>query len=295
MLWVGLPVVMLLGMVTLIVLAAQGGSFQVTDSRGLIADAQRDTLFLATAIMAIIVVPVFLLTALISVRYRERNKSATYKPTWASSRKLELLWWGGPVLIVTVLSVIAWQTTHSLDPYRPITSTQPPLKVQVVALQWKWLFLYPEHDIASVNELVMPVGRPVEFSITSDAPMNSFWIPRLGGQIYAMPGMNATLHLQADEAGTYRGVSANLSGEGFADMDFSVRAHATTGFNEWLDAPAAQVELTNDTYERLRLPSKETGVSRFTMNSDSLYDEIIARYEHTHAAQPSTDTHEDHH
>ncbi|MEO5499764.1 MAG: cytochrome ubiquinol oxidase subunit II, partial [Candidatus Saccharimonadales bacterium] len=143
-LWVGVPILALLGIVALMVFAAQGASMPVIDTRGVVADRQRDTLYLAVGIMAIIIIPVFILTLWISVRYRETNKKATYAPNWASNKWLETIWWGVPVMIVAALSVITWQTSHSLDPYKPLVSDKPAINVQVVSLQWKWLFIYPD-------------------------------------------------------------------------------------------------------------------------------------------------------
>ena len=279
-----LPLALLAMMVGLIVVASQGASMPLIDTKGVIADSQRDTLYLAVAIMSVIVVPVFLLTFFVAIKYRESNKKAVYKPEWASSKLLETIWWGVPLVIVAVLSVVVWKTSHSLDPYRAIESNKPAMQVQVVALQWKWLFIYPGKNAASVNELVMPVGRPVTFTITSDAPMNSFWIPQLGGQIYAMSGMSTTLNLQADSPGMYRGVSANLSGEGHSEMDFKVKAVSDAELDRWLArASKSDSELSQTVYEQLRLPSRRNETQLYSMTApNNLYDSIITRYSGGH-------------
>mgnify|MGYP000902692381 CR=1 FL=1 len=277
-LWVVVPVITLLGVIALMVIAAQGGTMQMIDTKGIVGDQQRDLLFLAVAIMLIVIIPVFFLAFFIPLRYREGNKKATYKPEWGSSKRLELIWWGVPVLIVGVLSFITWQTSHSLDPYRPLVSDKKQLEVQVIALQWRWLFLYPEQQVASIDELVIPVDRPVEFTITSDAPMNSFWIPQLGGQIYAMSGMSTKLHLIADETGDYRGTSANLSGEGHADMNFLAKARSVSEFNAWVKSAKQSTPLTSSLYEELRKPTRDPATSTYVLYDTTLYDSVINRY-----------------
>ena len=290
-LWVGVPILALLCVVAMMIFAAQGVSMPVIDTRGEIADKQRDTLYLAVGVMSIIIIPVFILTLWISVRYRETNKKARYTPNWATNKWLESVWWGVPILIVGVLSVITWQTSHSLDPYKPLVSDKQAINIQVVSLQWKWLFIYPDYDVASVGEFAMPVDTPVAFKITSDAPMNSFWIPQLGGQIYAMSGMSTSLHLNARETGDYRGSSANLSGEGHADMTFVVKARTNDEFTQWVETTRKNgQDLDSEMYDQLREPSRNNGVSFYRLANESLYDEIISRYDsHGHG---STSKHE---
>jgi cytochrome o ubiquinol oxidase subunit 2 len=270
----------------LIIWASTKATPQVLETQGTIATAERDTLYLVTLIMLIVVIPVFVLAFFIAFRYRESNKKAKYMPEWADNKKLEFIWWGIPIAIITVLSVLAYQTSHKLDPYRPLDSSKPPVQVQVVALQWKWLFIYPESNVASVDEFAMPVNTPVEFSITSDAPMNSFWIPQLGGQIYAMTGMSTKLHLSADKQGDYRGVSANISGEGHAQMTFTAKAMSDAGYQAWLkQAGTSQNTLDARTYEDLRLPSLNNKVSHYRLGDNTLYDQVIARYSGGHTME----------
>ena len=178
----------------------------------------------AALLSLVVVIPVFAMTIYIVWRYRESNQKAKYSPDWDHNSKVETIWWLIPTLLIVVLSVVTWNSSHSLDPFKPIKSSVKPLRVQVIALQWKWLFIYPEQGVASTNILELPVDRPINFEVTADAPMNSFWIPQLGGQIYAMAGMSTQLHLMASEAGTYAGASANLSGKGFAKMKFDTKA-----------------------------------------------------------------------
>ena len=277
------PVAALLGVFVMMFVASQGVSMPVVDTRGEIADAQRDLLYFSVLVMSIVIIPVFILVFFISWRYRESNKKATYRPAWASSRLLEAVWWGVPILIITVLSIVTWQTSHSLDPYRELQSDKPPVRVQVVALQWKWLFIYPDENVASVGEFALPVGTPVNFTITSDAPMNSFWIPQLGGQIYAMSGMSTKLHLSAREVGDYRGSSANISGEGHASMNFVAKARSEADYKQWLQTARNDGDtLDAAVYEQLRLPEIQSEVSYFTQVTPGLYDSIVERYSGSH-------------
>ncbi len=278
-----LAIALLLAVLAAITLAATQATPLLIDTKGVIGNSQRDTLFLATLIMLIIVLPVFFLAIFIAIRYREGNKKARYSPKWNNSKRLEIVWWGVPVFIVMILSLLTWKTTRDLDPYRPLASTKQAVQVQVVALQWKWLFIYPEYNIASVNELAMPVDRPVEFTITSDAPMNSFWIPQLGGQIYAMTGMSTKLHLEADEVGDYRGMSANISGKGHAEMTFTAKARSEKDYMSWLsEASRSQSVLDKDSYESLRQPSLKNKVTYYHLPDATLYDQVIARYSGGH-------------
>lgn len=253
--------------------------FAVIDAKGLIARQQRDLMIIATMLMLLIVVPVFVLTFAIAWKYRAGNTSARYQPEWDHNRRLEMIWWGFPLLIITVLSVIIWKSSHQLDPYRPIASDLKPITIEVVALQWKWLFIYPEQDIATVNYVRFPAGRPVNFKITADAPMNSFWIPQLGGQVYAMAGMETKLHLMADESGRFDGSSANLSGEGFADMRFIAEATDDAAFRQWVAAAKKeQTSLDRQAYEDLRRPATEVGSRLYADSDETLYDTIIMKY-----------------
>lgn len=295
-----LPLAGLIAVIAMMVIATNGVAVPVLDTKGVIGDAQRDTLYIAVAVMSVVVVPVFLLVGFISWRYRDtKNRKSGYSPEWASNKWLEAIWWGVPIIIIIVLSIITWQTSHSLDPYRPLQSDKKPIKVQVVSLQWKWLFIYPEEGIATIGEMALPINTPVEFTITSDAPMNSFWIPQLGGQIYAMSGMSTKLHLDANEPGDYMGVSANLSGEGHSDMTFVAKARSDQQYGEWLAMVSrSEIVLDNAEYERLRLPSKVSTPKYYKLSSADLYDTIIERYSSSHMmGGPETEkqTHEGHH
>jgi cytochrome o ubiquinol oxidase subunit 2 len=225
-------------------------------------------------------VPTFALTIMIAWKYREGNKrSRKYRPDWDGSRLFESIWWGIPIVIIGILSVLAWNSSHSLDPYRPLASGGRPMTVQVVALDWKWLFIYPEQRIASVNLAEIPVGRQVNFEITSDTVMNSFWVPRLGGQIYAMPGMITQLHLIADKAGSYDGSSANISGSGFSGMSFTVRAGSDADFTRWVgQARGSESALSQTAYEALARPSKYNSPTYYSSVGNGLYGDIVSKY-----------------
>lgn len=285
-------------LITLFVFAVIGGTALVSwrmgwadvavlQPAGLIAGRQRDLMLFAALLSLVIIVPVFAMTFWIVWRYRE-GKAARYTPEWEGSKRLEAIWWGVPIVIIAILSVVTWTTTHELDPYRPIVSTTAPLRVQAVAMQWKWLFIYPELGVASVNMLHMPTGTPVHFDITADAPMNSLWIPKLGGQVYAMSGMTTQLNLQADTAGDYRGQSANLSGDGFAGMSFVARATSSQDFDAWVaSAKGSARPLTLPAYQSLASPSKNNAVADYSALDVNLFDTIVDKYMgHGHMGHP---------
>jgi len=257
----------------------RGRTIAILQPAGTIADQQRDLIVFATGLSLLVIVPVFALLGFILWRFRDGNVKAKYRPNWDGSTKLETIWWGIPMVIILVLAGVAWKTSHSLDPYRPLESSVKPLRVQVVALQWKWLFIYPEQHIASVNYLQIPEDTPVNFEITSDAPMNSFWIPQLGGQVYAMSGMTTQLHLMADTVGTYAGASANISGSGFAGMKFNVDSVTGSDFTRWVnDVSQSDKALTAAAYQELVAPSTDTPVTLFGAVDRGLYDSVIAKY-----------------
>lgn len=260
----------------------------VLQPSGDIASSQRDLFIFASLLMALVAVPVFVLLGWISWHYRSGNRRAAYSPKWSSSVVFETIWWGIPLIIVVVLSIVTWQSSHHLDPFRPIASSSSTQRVQVVALRWKWLFIYPNQLAASVNELIIPEKTPVEFSIASDAPMNSFWIPELGGQIYAMNGMQTKLHLVASRTGIFRGMSANLSGEGFADMKFTVRAVSKQSFNSHIAQKTASGNILDMTeYAQLSEPGIMTEPKWYGLGDSTIYQSVIDKYMLPHSAQPS--------
>ncbi len=254
----------------------------------------RDIILVSTGLMLLIIVPVIVATLWFAWRYRESNTEAPYSPDWDHSTILELLIWAAPLLIIIALSALTWVSTHKLDPYRPlerldaqrqVPAGTKPLEVQVVALDWKWLFLYPEQGIATVNELAAPVDRPIEFKLTSSSVMNSFYIPALAGQIYAMPGMQTRLHAVINQPGVYQGFSANYSGAGFSQMRFKFHGLPQAEFDQWVRKNKADPRaLDRDAYQVLVQPSSAAPVQRFGTVDPSLYQAILDR-----CAQPGGD------
>ncbi len=253
-------------------------SVAVLSPQGTIASQERSLIITATLLMLLVVVPVFVLTFTIAWRYRAGNPKAKHSPDWDHNRWLEAAWWGIPGVIITVLAVIAWNASHALDPFRAITASAKPLTIQVIALQWKWLFIYPDQHIASVNSFEIPARTPVTFEVTADAPMNSFWIPQLGGQIYAMPGMSTQLHLMASGPGSYHGSSANISGSGFADMHFNVQSASSADFKHWVSSVQQSPQILNlASYSQLAKPSTNQP-SYFSSAEPGLYDSVVMKY-----------------
>lgn len=247
--------------------------------KGDIALQQRNLLFIIQAIMLLVVIPVYILTFLFSWKYRAQNKKATYDPDLIDNTLAEYIWWGLPLLLTLVVSVLTWVKTYELDPFKPLDSDRKPLTIQVVALQWKWLFIYPQENIASVNFFQFPKDVPLHFEITADAPMNSFWIPDLGGQIYAMPKMKTQLNLIANQLGDFRGSSANLSGEGFAEMYFIARATTDEEYLAWVgQAKASNTVLDRQEYEKLVKPSIDYKKEIYTLKDQQLFDQIVMKY-----------------
>jgi len=249
------------------------------DPKGIVALAQKHLLFDAVFLMLLIVIPVIILSFLIVTRFRAGNLRANYAPEWSHSTLLESIWWAVPCVIIAILATITWITCHTLDPHRPLKSDAQPINVQVVALDWKWLFIYPDEGVASVNFLQIPVNVPVKFRITADAPMNSFQIPQLGGQIYAMPGMDTELNLMASAPGDYRGMSANFSGNGFSGMSFIARAGSEEEFKAWVQkAKQSNTPLTISTYKTLAKPSENNKPQAFSKVASNLFRKIIMKY-----------------
>ena len=252
---------------------------------GDVAAQQRTLLLESTGLMLLIIVPVMALTALFAWRYRHSNHAARYEPDWDHSTQLELVIWGAPLLIIICLGALTWMGTHLLDPYRSLTRVaagQPvardatPLEIEAVALDWKWLFIYPQYGIAAVNELAAPVDRPVSFKITASSVMNSFYIPAMAGQIYAMPGMEAKLHAVLNKAGAYEGFSANYSGAGFSGMHFVMHSFDAAAFDGWVGGiKQAGGSLDRAQYLELERPSENVPVRTYASVEGGLYDAIL--------------------
>lgn len=249
------------------------------DPAGPVSAATRDLFFDSVGLMLVVVVPVFVLTAFVVWRYRAGNGKASYTPDWDGSRVVEIGIWFMPLLIVGMLWFIVWGRTHDLDPYKPIAVDTPPLVVQAVALDWQWLFIYPDENVAAVNRLVFPVGRPLAMELTSDTVMNSFSIPALGGQIYAMAGMETRLNLLADRSGTFIGRNTMFSGDGFAAQQFDAEATDAAGFEAFLsEARVSGSTLDAAAFEALSQPTIDGPVRLFSSVEGNLFNTVIASH-----------------
>ncbi|CAM3066137.1 ubiquinol oxidase subunit II [Paracoccus nototheniae] len=257
---------------------------EVLAPTGDIAAQQRDLLVWATMIMLIIIVPVLVLVVLFAWRYRAQNRDASYDPDWSHSTKLELVIWAIPALIIIALGAMTWVGTHHLDPYRPIQrisadrplEDQTPLVVETVSLDWKWLFIYPELGVASVNELVVPVDRPIEFRLTSSSVMNAFYIPSMAGMIYSMPGMETKLHGIFNAEGSFQGMSSHYSGAGFSGMRFKANAVQADAFEEWAaETREAGGDLDRTAYLDLAQPSENVPPQRFGAVDAQLFSRVV--------------------
>lgn len=274
-----------IGLLAALALPLASCNMVVMSPSGDIAAQQRDLIIVSTILMLLIVVPVIFLTLFFAFRYRQSNKTAKYDPEWHHSTRLEIVIWSAPLAIIIALGSITWISTHTLDPYRPldrISADQPlqadhkPLTVEVVALDWKWLFIYPELGIASVNEMAAPVDTPINFKITSATVMNSFYIPALAGQIYAMAGMETKLHAVINKPGNYEGLSANYSGAGFSHMRFKFLGLDQAGFDKWVaDVKAGGQTLDRPTYMQLEKPSIKEPVHHYASAAPDLYRAIV--------------------
>ena len=260
-------------------LLLSGCNFVLFDPKGPIAREEMELIITSIWIMLIVVVPVIFMSIWFPIKYRASNKKAEYKPDWEHSSRIEAAVWSVPILIIIALGTITYYSSYSLDPRKPIESDKATMVVQVVALDWKWLFIYPEYEIATVNELAMPVDVPVEFLITSDTVMNSFFIPHLGSQIYAMSGMENRVHLMASEAGVYPGMSANYSGFGFSGMKFSTLATSQQAFDEWVKkVKASSTALDKQSYKQLQEKSRDVAPMHFSSVNPLLFSNIIEKY-----------------
>ncbi len=253
-----------------------GCSMEILSPKGDIG-IQEKTLFLtAFGLMLIVVIPVIFMTLYFAWKYRATNTQALYWPKWSHSTVIEVVVWSVPCLIVTILAVITWRTSHTLDPYRPLQSSVKPVNIEVVSLDWKWLFIYPDYAIATVNEIAFPVDTPVQFRITSASVMNAFFIPQLGSQIYSMAGMETKLHLIAREAGTYAGISSNYSGGGFSGMRFKAIASSPQDFENWVRrAKTSGQALTPAVYAELTKASTHVPVTLYSEVPTGMFDFLV--------------------
>ncbi|MBV9575857.1 MAG: ubiquinol oxidase subunit II [Gammaproteobacteria bacterium] len=260
-------------------LLLSGCKLAMLDPQGLIATEEKHILVISVFLMLLIVVPVISLIFLFAWWYRAGNTKAHYAPDWSHSTLLEVVWWSIPCIIIAILGTITWTSSHSLDPYKSINvDNKKPLTIEVIALQWKWLFIYPEQNIATINTIQIPVNTPVRFLITAEGPMNSFQIPQLAGQIYAMTGMQTKLHVIANKVGDYRGISANFSGNGFSDMMFTVHASSQEQFAQWVKTvKRSPTFLTLATYNQLMTPSEKNPIQYFSVADKTLFQMALMK------------------
>lgn len=261
-----------------IILFTKGYDYPLLRPSGWVGEQQRNLLVFTAILSLFVIIPVFYMLFSFTNKYNE-TKKAKYEPELDNNVGVEVLWWAVPVILITILGVVTFKTSHSLDPFKPLVSDKQPITVQVVALPWKWLFIYPEQRVASVNYVKMPVDRPVEFKITSDAPMNSFWIPDLGGQIYAMAGMESEINLIANKPGEYPGLSANLSGSGFSDMKFVASAVNQEEFDKWIIESQNDPDNFNQSnYDELVKPSKANSVEIYHLGDPDIFKNVLHKF-----------------
>ncbi len=268
-----------LSIATLFVILARNGNLQLLNPQGYVAQGQSTLLVMALVLAFCIGIPLILFTLFIVFRYQEGNNQA-YTPEWSAGKKLTTAWWSIPACIIFVWAIIGWQSAHAYDPYNPIIAQSKPIEIEVVALRWKWLFIYPQENIATVNYLEIPANTPIDFQLTADnAPMNSFWIPSLGGQIYAMTGMVTQIHLMANKPGDYPGGAAEMSGEGFSGMNFTVKATSNKEYSQWVQSinQSANMLDTNG-YNKLVEPSTNNQGKEFSQPNKNLFNSIVAKY-----------------
>ncbi|MCB1114194.1 MAG: ubiquinol oxidase subunit II [Chlamydiia bacterium] len=260
-------------------IVALKGYIPVLFPEGSIGYEQIKLLLIIQGIMLLVVIPVFILTFYFSWKYRAGQSREKYDPHMVDHKGLEVIWWGVPFVLVSIIAVLTVIKTYELDPFKPIGPEDKTLTVEVVATQWNWLFIYPEQGIASLNYLAIPKGTPVHFKITSDAPMNAFWIPELGGMIYAMPKMLTELHLIADKEGQFLGRSANISGEGFADMQFTTKSQSEEDFKAWVQSVKSESKGLNfQEYNEIAKPTPLIPAKQFTVSDPDLFHKILTKF-----------------
>lgn len=280
--------------VYLLTTSCSGAGTGFMDPAGPIAGTERTMFFEIAAVTLIVVIPVFVLVPWVLWRYRRSGDPIDYAPEWESANRLEWAIWAVPVLIVAALSVFVWQRTHQLDPYRELTHPGEPVEIQVVALDWKWLFIYPEKGVASVNEMVIPEGRPINLKLTSGTVMQSFHVPKLAGQVYAMAGMTTELSLSADRAGTFRGRNTQYNGDGFAQQHFDVIAMPSDRFDSWIASRrAAGAKLDPQSFLLLAAPSVETEPTYYGRVDENMFATILKLSTRANGALGASPRHRD--
>lgn len=262
-----------------LVLALSGCKMVILQPKGAVALEEKHLMITAVLLMLLIVIPVLFLVLFIARRYRASNTKAKYTPEWSHSTLLEFVWWMIPIVIIAILATITWITTHQLDPYKALDKGGKPMTIQAVALRWRWLFIYPKQHIATIDYVQFPVDKQVRFEITSDAPMNSFQIPALAGQIYAMNGMTTQLHMISHYPGVYNGRSVSFSGNGFSNMKFKAHVTSEKQFNSWVSSvKKGHQSLTWAQYQTLSQPSKSSSPMFFSTVDKGLFEKVIHKF-----------------
>jgi cytochrome o ubiquinol oxidase subunit 2 len=277
----------------LLLSGCEGG---VLDPKGQVGIDEKYLIVVATVLMLLVVIPVIGMTLYFAWRYREGREHEIYDPKWAHSTKIEVVVWLIPIVIIAILGTLTWYSTQELDPYKPLDHEHEPITIQVVSLNWKWLFIYPEQGIATVNEVVFPKDVPVEFKITSDTTMNSFFIPQLGSQIYSMAGMTTRLNLIANEAGEFDGISANYSGAGFTGMKFkAIAKDSEQDFEKWVSAVKHSPATLNDnSYAQLAKHSENNPVSYYGSVDSQMFQHVVMQFMGNMKQQDMHGEHQEH-
>ncbi|MGE5062492.1 MAG: ubiquinol oxidase subunit II [Myxococcales bacterium] len=274
----------------LLILLMSGCNRGILDPVGPVGSAEKQILINSTAIMLAIIIPTMIATVAVAFWFRRGNKKAVYRPDWEYSGAIELVVWGIPILTVMLLAGIAWIGSHDLEPSRPLPSDKPPLKVDVVSLDWKWLFIYPDQGIATVNQLVVPAGTAVSYRLTSATVWNVFWVPQMGTMIYTMPRMTTRLNLQADRLGSFKGLSGHFSGDGFPGMEFQVQSLPPEQFATWAQGARGQgAVLDGRSYAELSKPSSYVKPMTYGAVAPGLFDAIVANSAPANPVPPPQD------
>lgn len=256
-----------------------GCKLAILNPKGQVAIEEKNLLIDAILLMLLVVVPVIIMTFWFAWRYRSSNKKAVYQPSFRHSNTIEFFCWGIPIIIIAILAKMTWTSSHRLDPYRQLEVGGKPMVIQAISLNWKWLFIYPEQNIATVNTLTIPANRQILFKITSDAPMNALEIPQLAGQVYAMGGMQTKLHVIANHPGTYRGLSTSFSGDGFAGMHFKIHAVSEQQYQQWIKTvKGSKKVLSQSVYDELAKDSENEPVHYYSQVKPTLYHDTIMKF-----------------
>ncbi|CAL4324819.1 ubiquinol oxidase subunit II [Buchnera aphidicola] len=268
----------------LIMFFLNGCDSSLFNPKGMIAREELSLILLSFLMMLIVVLPVIFMTIYFSRKYRSSNKNQIYTPDWCDSKRIEIVVWSVPIIIISFLGLLTWHYSHVLAPNKSIQSELTPIKINVIALDWKWLFIYPEYHVATINEIVFPINRPVIFNITSNSVMNSFFIPALGSQVYAMPGMITQLNIISDTVGQYKGISSNYSGLGFSNMKFTaITVENDFIFKNWIENIQHSSHVLNnmDQFTKIAVPNENYSIQYFSRVNDSLFYQIINQF-HIH-------------